>query len=424
MKVLVITRNAWDDTNATGNTLSNFFMGLKNVEFASLYFRASKPDNKLCKNYFHVTEVDVVKKWFTPRKIGKSFSLGEHQTFTYKVTTQKKEKNLVQFVRSHNCKLAYWISDCVWYGKKWQNDNLSKFITNFAPDIVVTFAKSSPQYFSTIKYIREQYNIPVFSWIADDEYTALAKKNSLKKIRNLSYILRESAVVRGCSQPICDYYNSVFHCNATPLYKGCEFSASVRESVNNPLKIVYAGNLLYGRIEIIRRLSEILDCYDPCGERVSFNVYSNTELSYKDEMFFLQRRCTKFLGCRKYEEIKNKMSSADVILHVESFENDQILKTKYSFSTKIIDGLQSGGVMLAIGPAVLASIAYIKQIPGACVIDNKELLEERLTEFLDDRYNFVERSRSIRAFAQEHHNHIVNAKNIELLLKKTMENKV
>ena len=55
---------------------------------------------------------------------------------------------------------------------------------------------------------------------------------------------------------------------------------------------------------------------------------------------------------------------------------------------------------------------------------DKELLEELLTAFLDDKSNFVERSRAIRAFAQEHHNHALNIKNLELKLKKTMEDRI
>ena len=69
MRVLVVTRNAWDDTNAIGNTLSNFFKGIDCIEFANIYFRAAKPNNKLCKTYFHVTEIEILKKHANKNKL-------------------------------------------------------------------------------------------------------------------------------------------------------------------------------------------------------------------------------------------------------------------------------------------------------------------------------------------------------------------
>ena len=73
MRVLVISRNAWDDTNSIGNTLSNFFGSLESVEFANIYFRSSNPNNAVCKRYYRATEKDILKNWFLPNKIGRTF---------------------------------------------------------------------------------------------------------------------------------------------------------------------------------------------------------------------------------------------------------------------------------------------------------------------------------------------------------------
>ena len=68
MRILIVTRNAWDDTNSIGNTVSNFFGGIPDAEFANLYFRSSMPNNRLCKRYFQVTEKDVLRFWLTPSR--------------------------------------------------------------------------------------------------------------------------------------------------------------------------------------------------------------------------------------------------------------------------------------------------------------------------------------------------------------------
>lgn len=416
MKILVITRNVWDDTNAIGNTLSNFFSGIKNLEFASICFRSGNPNNKLCQEYYCLTETEVLKKWFFSEKIGKRFSYNFSSVPINLTSAQKNERSMVRFIRNHNIRLAYWFSNRIWYSKKWQNQKLAFFVESFKPDLVVTFVKSSPQYYLMVKYLRERYNIPVFSWIADDEYTGLLKKKAKREIRNLKYIIDESAVVTGCSQELCEYYRTIFGCNAMPIYKGCDLSTPVKEFVNKPLKIVYAGNLLYGRMDIIQRVAHFLDAYDPMGEKVTFEIYSNTELTAEKKDYFEKKICTKYKGCLDYDSIKLKLSSADIVLHAESFEKDQILKTKYSFSTKIIDCLQSGSVMLAIGPANIASIEYVRKIPGAYVVDQLEKLEEKLSILLGDSLTFTSRSKSIRNFAQKYHNSVLNAKALEDML--------
>ena len=73
MRILVISRNAWDDTNAIGNTISNFFSNIDDIEFASIYFRSASPNNTLCNHYYRTSEAEVVKKWISKEKIGKEF---------------------------------------------------------------------------------------------------------------------------------------------------------------------------------------------------------------------------------------------------------------------------------------------------------------------------------------------------------------
>lgn len=403
MKVLVITRNAWDDTNAIGNTLSNFLSGIEDIELAAIYFRSSMPQNELCENYYRTSEIEIMRKWFKPAQIGKHFFL---KTEEQKMRREeaKREKKLVRLIQKYGLKLAYKLSDYLWYSEKWINKNLKDFIESFSPDLMIAFVKSAPQYYLTIRYLRENYKIPLFSWAADDEYTGLLKRNAQKEIQNLQYILNESAEVRGCSEKLCRYYNGIFGCKAEPLYKSCDLSVPVKANVNKPVTIVYAGNLLYGRAEILRQIADALEKISRNGTKVSFEIYSNTELLHGEaEEYFGTGGIAKYMGRKEYAAIKERLSTADIVLHVESFESVQILKTKYSFSTKIIDYLQSGSVLLAVGPREVASMEYIQHIPGVCVINNLNQLQRELMALLMDTANFHNRALEIRNYAREHH---------------------
>lgn len=415
MKVLVISRNAWDDTNSIGNTLTNFFGTLHGIEFANIYFRSAQPNNTVCKEYYRTSETEVLKKWFSPRKIGRHFSADAVRPSERQAEQGSREKRLIRTIQKYGLGFAYWLSDQIWYSEKWINGNLDAFIESVAPDLIFSFVKSAPQYYLTIRHLRERYDIPLLTWIADDEYTGLLKNGAHREVQNLKYILEQSAAVFGCSEEICSYYNVVFGCAATPLYKTCDLSEDIRPKSGDPIRIVYAGNLLYGRMEILLQLAEVLEGYT-CRE-VAFDLYSNTPLSEADRAAFDRLTKTTYMGGRPYNVIKEKLAEADVVLHAESFEEAQILKTKYSFSTKIIDCLQSGSVLLGIGPAEIASMGYISHIPGACVIDDLQKLQEDLHAFLDDGENFGRRAEEIRAFARQLHDGAVHA----VLLEKTMK---
>lgn len=413
MRILIITRNAWDNTNSIGNTISNFFEGIEPLEFANVYFRESRPNNRLCHRYYRCTEFDLLKYWLTPSKMGRSFYVDDPSTIV-PPTSAGHEKRIISLIHRYGVNIAYRISDALWYRKKWLNDNFRKFVEDFNPDIIFTFVKSAPQYYLTVRYIRETFQTPLFSWIADDEYTAMLKKRKTREIRNLQYVLQESAVICGCSQEICEYYGSVFSVKALPLYKACSFSTPIKSQVGHPIKIVYAGNLLYGRLDIIKRVSDILQ---KAEAEVSFDIYSNTELppAERERCFGLNDR-TEYKGRREYEVVKSELSKADVVLHVESFEEEEMLKTRYSFSTKIIDCLQSGSILLAIGPGGLSSIEYVKRIPGAVVIDDLEKVDEALLAFLRDTASFGARGASIREFAHRYHDKTDRAREMMALL--------
>lgn len=421
MKILVISRNAWDNTNAIGNTLSNFFDGIDDLEFASVYFREANPANDLCTRYYRVTETDVLKKWFIPEKIGKKFTWYGGEQLTKVNTAQKNEKNVIQFVRTHQFRLAYKISDRIWYTKKWLNHNFRSFVEEFQPDLMVTFVKSAPQYYLTVKFLRENYHIPLFAWIGDDEYSTLLRDKNKNAIHKLQYLIDESDAVCGCSQEICDYYNAIFSCRATPLYKSCDFTTPVKESFDHLTKIVYAGNLLYGRMEIVKRIADDLEEYgESCGN-VSFEVYSNTALSAEEKSFFQKKSRTRYMGRKDYQTIKTRLAEADIVLYVESFEDNQILQIRYSFSTKIIDCLQSGSVLLAVGPKELASISYVSMIPGAYVIDDLNNLQDSLEKILNNKKDLLERAKQIRTFAQKYHHKTLNTINLKTTFEKIIQ---
>ena len=425
MRILIVTRNAWDDTNSIGNTVSNFFGGIPDAEFANLYFRSSMPNNRLCKRYFQVTEKDVLRFWLTPSKIGEAFYFEADSEAAPAIQAEgAREKRLISLIHKYHIRSAGMLSNALWDSRKWCNEKLDRFIEDFAPDLMFSFVKALPQYYQSIRYLRERFDIPLLTWIADDEYTGYLQGRKTRQIQRLQMELKASVAVKGCSQEICDYYNSVFDCHATPLYKGCDLSTPVKTKTGNPLKIVYAGNLLFGRLEILRAFSEALEEYAAAsGKNLAFDIYSSTPVTDSErQAWFGRNRCTSFQGMERYEVIKKRLAEADIVLLAEAFDEAEILKTRYSFSTKIVDYLQSGSVILAIGPDCLASIRYIRAIPGTFVIDRTESIRSRLSTLLDDAEHFSQRAAQTRAFAHRYHDANALSTQLQQLLQSVASN--
>ena len=60
-RVLLITRNAWNESNSTGSTASNLFVDFQESNLANIYCRNESINNNLCKRYFKITEKSIIK---------------------------------------------------------------------------------------------------------------------------------------------------------------------------------------------------------------------------------------------------------------------------------------------------------------------------------------------------------------------------
>ena len=108
---------------------------------------------------------------------------------------------------------------------------------------------------------------------------------------------------------------------------------------------------------------------------------------------------SEFLGAKPYDEIVEILHSADVVLHVESFEEEQKKVVKHSFSTKITDCMQSGSVLFSIGAKELASIDITSEIPGAFVANSLDEIHKKVEEIAVA--NLYENAKKIRKYAIE-----------------------
>lgn len=397
MRVLVVSDIEWSDDNSLGNTMSNLFSGIKEITVASLYRRTSNPGNILCKKYFRISYVSILKNFFNKEKIGEYFELDKPIYTKTEVTNEKKAIGLIHKLKLN--KLVYFIEDALFATKKWENQKYKKFLEEFNPDIIFSFAKASKtQLLFEKNILKNLKNCKKVTFVVDDIYGANHNKK-YKKI--IAEQLNLASKVYYITPSLRDEYKEIFGADGEILTKGCDFSLPVVKKENPVKTIVYAGNLLYGRDKTLIKLANAIKEHNEKSEnKLLLKVFSPTIV---DNMVIDAMNidgASQFCGAKPFSEIVEILNKADVVLQVESFDEKQIKIVKHSFSTKITDCMQSGSVLFAIGPKQVASMRAAKEIEGSFTAFCDEDIIKAIKEI--SNADLYENALKTREYAKEH----------------------
>ena len=120
--------------------------------------------------------------------------------------------------------------------------------------------------------------------------------------------------------------------------------------IGNPITIVYAGNLLFGREQMMVEFAKALESVNTKGLSHQFllKVFSNTNPFPESLGVLDDKKNSLFMGCKPYSEVCEEMDKSELVLFIESFDKKNIQMTRLSFSTKIIDCMDSGCAVMAI----------------------------------------------------------------------------
>ena len=68
MRILILSRSPWTKETSFGNTYSNFFEGMNNIEIANIYCGYGMPNTSIPNRYFNINERSILKSIFTKIK--------------------------------------------------------------------------------------------------------------------------------------------------------------------------------------------------------------------------------------------------------------------------------------------------------------------------------------------------------------------
>lgn len=423
MKVLIISAEVWrDDTNG-GNVLSNIFGG-SGYEFAQIFCNPGEPQNKLCKNYYQLTDSMMIHSIFNSVEPGKVLRYEEYPSSLscQNHVAEAENKKFYNFFRNYRFEIFYVIRSLIWKFARWKNSKLESFIREFDPDIIFAPCYASHELLEIDRYVRSIVNVPVISYISDDNYGLrqfrldpiywlnrfVLRKNMRKtfKIYDLVYTMTDEQKTE---------YERALHCNMKILKKSGDFSkVPQKQGVNSPVRLIYAGGIYCGRWRTLAKIAKAIKAINQDSVKMVLDIYTGNQLTSKQKALLDDGINSRVHTAISQERLSGEYHASDIALHVESFNLKYRLLTRLSFSTKIIDCLQSGCAVMAVCWKKHSGYIYLKKNDIAICIDDYHNIKSTLEECLNNPAMLVEYSKRAREFGLNNHQNDVIHK--ELLI--------
>ncbi len=380
--ILIISHNPLSKVNNNGKTLVSIFKGVPDENIYQIYLNSDVPDYSENCHYIQLNEKQILSSVFkiknlccreikaTPEKISsatiKNHSFGNHT------------KRLLR--------------ECVWKMSFWKI-KLGEWLKDKHFDVVFFMAGDGLFAYSVYSFVMKNISAKGCMFFTDDY---IIGKNSFSPVATIRRCLLKSKIKKTLtlinelyviSDEMRDAYYNLFNVegyiirNFSIEKKNTPITSLQKKSGH--LVMVYAGGLHYNRWKVLSQIAKHLSNLNKLSEvKCCLKIYSTQNISKKIINQLSIKGASEFLGSASASQIADIYASADILLHVESFEKKAIASTKFSFSTKIPEYLSASKCVLAVGPAEVASVKYLSNF--ACVASNEKEIQIVLARLMND----------------------------------------
>lgn len=415
MRILVVSTTPWHSTNSFGNSFSNIFEGVADIEVASVSCSSVRQVDGIVSACFEISERSLLENLKN-----KSQPSGRPVTLEVPVSASLAVSpcgnSLMTFAKKKRWMMLFWARDLIWKVGRWKSPELLQFVRDFKPDLVF-----QPIYFSSYPdkigmFLQEYARVPMVGYISDDNYTLrrfsfspmfwidrLCKRRTVKKtiLRcELLYVISELQKQE---------YEKIFDIPCKILTKCADFSGEppVKTKYNDPLQLVFTGNIGTNRWKTLARIAQALQIINRDGVRAQLRIYTATPVTHKMREELDVDGSSFLMGSVPASEIPRIQSDADMLVHVEALDLKNRLAVRQSFSTKLVDYFKAARPILAVGPHDVASIAHLIENDCALVAETVEQIEAALEAVLADSGKLNDFSENAYACGRAHHDKAV-----------------
>ncbi len=386
MRILIISKEAWRDEQNGGNVLSNMFSQLPNSEFAQIYCNEQEPNNTICRNYYQMSDRMMVNNILHRAHVGRKVvydkvpTKTEAKTESYKTAGGKFGGNLKRVAR-----------ELVWAIGRWDKKEIITYAREFNPDIIFAPCYGNHYMQRLTALVHNALNVPVVSYISDDFYTNKQFKfspifwlNHMFIRRRTRKIFRHYSLVYTMTDEQKQQCERDFGANMKILRKNGKFENQyLKSKVNDPIRFVYAGGIYLNRWKTLGALAEAMRHINADGVKMILDIYTNNKLDQQMQQEIndgITARVHKAVSMAELMDIYHK---SDVALHAEAFDITNRHVVRMSFSTKIVDCMDSGCAVMAICDKKQAGGSYLRRNECAICIHDLKQIESVLRNIAD-----------------------------------------
>lgn len=422
-RVLVISNNPFSKTSNNGKTLASFFKEFPMNNIAQLYFSSELPSKGLYKNYFRISDIQVLKSIYSSKSAGNIVNFESNEANNvYGGTPLKYISSL--FAKSNFFRL---IRELMWKSNKWKSDDLVKWIKNFSPEIVFFCAGDSGFAYDIVSFVLDITNSKLIIYITDDYILPRRTISFLWWLRRsiifkkMNKAILNSSLFITISEEMRREYKDIFGKDSIIALNMTE-SMKIENIDNNNIErniinLIYAGGMHFKRYSVLALLAKAIKKYNnqSINLKAYLNIYSASRLPKSVLNKLNLQGTSKFMGGIDIEELKIKLNEADILIHVESFDFKSIESTRLSVSTKIPEYLSLGKPILAVGPSKVASMKFLNGV-AHCIYDKKEIYN-KLRELLDDtKLQIILAKKALKKYEE-----VYNCNNVKKLTKSIID---
>lgn len=386
-KILIFSNNCFSKTNSNGRTLAKLLECYPKNNIAQFYIQNGVPDFERCDNYFFLSDSEALSAFIKNKPIGRCITqIGFEQQSTQSNSTKKVSKRNP---------LSMLLRELIWKSNRWKGPNFNSWVEEFSPDIILIQAGDNAFLLKIATDIAKERNIPLMIYNTEGYYF---KKRNYMKNSGLSTIFYPlfscqfkkqfkktmeyaSYAIYNCDM-LKEDYDSIFACPSCVVYNSSDIEVAYDKNKikSTPPIVSYLGNLGVGRHKALIEIANVLQKINPS---IKLNIYGKLPTEeIRNELI----NCTgiSYNGFVSYDEVISIMKNSDILVHAENFSSFYREDLKYAFSTKIADCLRSGTCFLNYAPKELASTQYLIENNAACVVTDKENLEDALRKLIND----------------------------------------
>ncbi|MEU7585483.1 glycosyl transferase family 1 [Micromonospora sp. NPDC049230] len=409
-RVLVVSHTPFSRVSGTALTLSNLFSGWPRDRLAQVHTGNITPSTEVCEHYFHFPPRDhyLPIQYYAMRMSGWNGRTPLQQSRPLAAVHAAAE------TRPTMARIYAQLRASADLSPIRVPPALVEWMRDFQPDVVYSMLGSVRLTRITALAART-CGVPVVPHFTDDWPATLYDNGELfgradRSVQEtIARLLRLAPLGMVISQPMAQEYTRRYGIPFTPFANCVDetFFAPPRDAARQQgtTELVYVGALHLNRWESLRDIGAALDSLAEAGLPVRLTIHAPEKDLSRYAKHFAPLTRVRLGPSLDSDEVPAALRGADVLVHIESFDEEIRRYTRYSVSTKIPQYLASGRPILGYGPAEVASMNHIQEADAGVIVgtDDTGALVRGLTDLCRDAALRERLARNGAAFARREH---------------------